>query len=42
MYCLIIQARYIVNFHTQAPGDTPTPWMREPMRSFEGAQVRHN
>jgi hypothetical protein len=39
MYCVIIQARYIISFHTQDIGNAPTPAMREAMKSFEGAKV---
>lgn len=40
MYCVIVHARYIISFHTQDLGDTPTPAMRQAMKSFESASVR--
>ena len=39
MYCAIVRKRYVVIFHTQDIGDTPTAAMREAMKSIEAAQT---
>jgi len=39
MYCVIVQRRYIVSFHTQGTGDAPTAAMRQAMKAFEAAKT---
>jgi hypothetical protein len=39
MYCVIVQRRYIVSFHTQDAGNAPTAAMRQAMRAFEAASA---
>jgi hypothetical protein len=39
MYCVIVQNRYVVAFHTQDLGSKPTPAMREAIAAIEAAQL---
>jgi hypothetical protein len=39
MYCVIVQRRYIVSFHTQGTGDAPTAAMHQAMKAFEAAKA---
>jgi hypothetical protein len=39
MYCVLLDRRYIVSFHTQDAGSSPTLAMREAMKAFENAQA---
>jgi hypothetical protein len=39
MYCVIVRNRFVVNFHTQDLGSTPTSGMFEAMKSIESVTV---
>jgi hypothetical protein len=39
MYCVIVDNRFVVSFHTQDLGSKPTDAMREAMKSIEAMQV---
>jgi hypothetical protein len=39
MYCVIVRNRFVVNFHTQDLGNTPTSGMFEAMKSIESVTV---
>ena len=39
MYCVIVQGRFVVSFHTQDAGSSPTDAMREAMKSIETAKI---
>jgi hypothetical protein len=38
MYCVIVQRRYVVSFHTQGAGAAPTAAMHQAMKAFEAAR----
>lgn len=39
MYCVIVQNRYVVSFHTQDLGAKPTSAMRDAMAAIESVQL---